>query len=285
MRRPDVRACLIGAVCFAIVAAGGSTSAVAASQDDAVLAADSALLAALGKKDKSAADKLLDQDFTWVDANAKERTRAQVLDSLPTAANSDVQPKVRLYGTAAVVKADQGKAYVMRIWVKRRAGWRALLYQEVTLESMPPIPPAPPGTSTECDNPCKNYPYQAKTKTEKEILASLHGVITGLVYHDPDSYGANTADEFEATVSQFKKVFTRSERLVLIQQQQKAGAPPAIMAPVTSARMFDFGEAVVLKQYQTTRNGKHDVNTRMWTRRSGRWLLLFSFETIGGEAL
>src|ERR1700693_1429296 len=281
MRRSYVKAFLMSAVCFALVSAGGYASAVAANEDDTVLAADTALLAALGKMDKSAADKLLDRDFTWVDANAHERTRSQVLDSLPTAANADVQPKVRLYGTAAVVKADRGKAYVMRIWVKRPAGWRALLYQEVTLESLPPIPPPPPGTGTDCDNPCKNYPYQPKNKMEKEVLASLHGVITGLVYHDPDSYDANTADEFEATVSPYNKVLTKPERLALLQQQHKAGAPPAIMAPVTSARMFDFGEAVVLKQYQTTRNGKHDVNTRMWTRRNGRWQLLFSFETIG----
>jgi len=149
MRRFYVNAFLISTACFAIVAAGGSTSAVAASEDDTVLAADSALLAALGKMDKSAVEKFLDRDFTWVDANASERTRAQVLDSLPTAVNADVRPKVHLYGTAAVVKADRGKAYVMRIWVKRQSGWRVLLYQEVTLESLPPIPPAPPGTSTD----------------------------------------------------------------------------------------------------------------------------------------
>jgi hypothetical protein len=281
MKRFYLNAFLIGALCFAIVAAGESTSAVAASEDDAVLAADSALLAALGKGDKSAANKLLDRDFTWVDANANERTRAQVLASPPAAENADVQPKVRLYGDAAVVKADRGKAYVMRIWVKRGSAWRALLYQEVTLESLPPNPPAPPGGSTDCDNPCKNYPYQAKNKTEKEVLASLHQVIMGLAFHDPESYDAGTADEFEVTISTSKTVFTKPDRLALIRQQQKAGTPPGIPAPVTSAKMFNLGNAVVLKQYQTTRNGKHDVNTRMWTQQGDRWLQLFSFETIG----
>jgi len=87
--------------------------------------------------------------------------------------------------------------------------------------------------------------------------------------------------EFELTNSEFNKVFTKPERLAFLRQQQKAGAPPAIPAPVTSARIFNFGEAVVLKQYQTMRNGKHDVNTRMWTKRGGRWQLLFAFETIG----
>lgn len=103
----------------------------------------------------------------------------------------------------------------------------------------------------------------------------------GLANHDPNSYGANTAEEFEVTISVSNKVFTKPDRLALLRQQQKAGVPPAIPAPVTSARMFNFGEAVVLKQYQTTRSGKHDLNTRMWNKRDGRWLLLFSFETIG----
>src|SRR5260370_41130922 len=53
--------------CIAILSALMSKPAVAA--DDAVVQADHALVQALEKGDKAAAEKLLDADFTWMDAD------------------------------------------------------------------------------------------------------------------------------------------------------------------------------------------------------------------------
>ncbi len=274
-------AVVVGIVCFGIVALVELRPVVAADEQQAVLAADAAFLQAIAKGNKAAVGNLLEPDFLWVDTNANQQNRAQVLQKLPPVENADVEPKVNLYGGVAVVKADLGKAHVMRIWVKRPAGWRALVYQEVTLGSQPPRPPLPPGANTDCDNPCKHYPYTPKNQTEKDVLAAMHGVIMGLAYYDVDAYVPNTADDFEMTMSVSPKVVTKAERLAGFARQKQAGDPPSINDPTTSAQMFDFDGAVVLIAKWITRSGQHDVDTRMFVQRNGRWVLLFGFETMG----
>ena len=272
---------IICVACFGMLAAVEIRPVFAAGEEQAVLAADAAFLQAIAKGNKAAVDKLLDPDFLWVDTNSNQQNRAQVLQKFPPVENADVEAKVKLYGGVGVVKADRDKAHVMRIWVKRPAGWRALVYQEVTSGSQPPRPPLPPGANTDCDNPCKNYPYTPKNQTEKDVLAAMHGVIMGLAYYDVDAYVASTADDFEMTMSVSPKVVTKAERLTGFAKQKAAGDPPTINDPTTSAQMFDFDGAVILIAKWPTRDGLHDVNTRMFVPRNGRWVLLSGFETFG----
>jgi hypothetical protein len=165
--------------------------------------------------------------------------------------------------------------------VKRPAGWRTLVYQELTLGSAPPRPPLPPGVNADCENPCKNYPYTPKNETEKQVLAAMHGVIMGLAYHDIDAYDQNTAEDFEMWLSVSPKVITKPERLAGFAREKREGAPPTINDPTKSAQMFDFDGAVILIAKWPTRDGLHDVNTRLFVHRNGRWLLRFGFETFG----
>ncbi len=281
MNRSIRNAVVIGVVCFSIVTTAGPRPAAAADEKQAVLAADAAFLQAIAKGAKAALDKLLEPDLLWVDADANQHNRAEVLQNLPRVANADVEPNVNLYGDAGVVKAIRGQAHVMRIWVKRPAGWRALVYQEVTLGSQPPRPPLPPGASTDCDNPCKHYPYTPKNETEKQVLDAMHGVIMGLAYYDVDAYTQSTADDFEMTMSVSPKVVTKAERLKGFARQKAAGDPPAINDPTTSAQMDDFDGAVFLIAKWMTRSGQHDVDTRLFVPRNGRWVLQFGFETMG----
>lgn len=65
------------------------------------------------------------------------------------------------------------------IWVKRPAGWRALIFFDVAMNP-PGSEPAPnprpdladPAATTNCVNPCKTLPYTPKTVQEKEALRS-----------------------------------------------------------------------------------------------------------------
>ena len=274
MNRFIRNAVVIGVVCFGIVAAVELRPVAAADEKQAVLATDATFLQAIAKGNKAEVDKLLEPDFMWVDANANQWTRAEVLQKLPSVANADVEPKVNIYGQVAVVRADRDKAKVMRIWVKRPAGWRTLVYQELVLGSAPPRPPLPPGVNADCDNPCKNYPYQPKNQTEKDVLAAMHGVIMGLAYYDVDAYDASTADDFEMVMSVNPKVLTKADRIAFLTK-------PSINDPTRSAQMFDFDGAVILIAKWPTRDGLHDVNTRMFVQRNGRWVLLSGFETFG----
>jgi hypothetical protein len=99
-----------------LAAATGKTVAAASEQD--VLQADHALVQAIGSADKKALGGLLDSNFTWTDSAGKVLTKAEVLKSLPApAAGYDAEAKERTYGQVAVVQANSGKVYVLRLWV------------------------------------------------------------------------------------------------------------------------------------------------------------------------
>ncbi len=55
-----------GIACVGLMASWASVPAIAA--DDAVITADKAVVAALAKGDKVAANKWLDPDFSWIDS-------------------------------------------------------------------------------------------------------------------------------------------------------------------------------------------------------------------------
>ena len=107
-----------------------------AADDQALAKADQSFVAAAGKADKAALGKLLDASFEWTDADGKTLTRAGALQDLPkllTSGGSDAQVTVHTYGEVGVVRVDDGLAHVLRVWVKRPAGWKAMVYQEVSL--------------------------------------------------------------------------------------------------------------------------------------------------------
>ncbi|MGH9679490.1 MAG: hypothetical protein ACRD4Y_06040 [Candidatus Acidiferrales bacterium] len=66
MNRTLKNATLVWVACAGVLAALASRPAAAA--DDAVVKADQAVVAALAKGDKAAANKWLDPDFTWIDS-------------------------------------------------------------------------------------------------------------------------------------------------------------------------------------------------------------------------
>ena len=281
MNRFIRNAVVIGVVWFGIVGAVELRPIAAADDSQAALAADAAFLQAIAKNDKVSVEKALEPDFLWVDANANQWTRAEVLQKFPPVMDADVKPNVKLYGQVAVVKAERDKDKVMRIWIKRPAGWRTLIYQELVMESAPARPPLPPGVNADCYNPCKHYPYEPKNQIEKEVLESMHGVIMGLAYWDVDAYDKSTAEDFEMTMSLSKRILTKADRIAYLKHQKETGAPPAINDPTRAAYMFDFDGAVILLAKWPTRDGLHDVNTRMFVQRNGRWVLLSGFETFG----
>ena len=67
---------------------------------------------------------------------------------------------------------DAGRAHLLRVWVKRPEGWKAIVYQEVmSLEAPPSFAPS---AGKDCENPCKMIPYQAE---ERDGAAGCHGVL------------------------------------------------------------------------------------------------------------
>lgn len=244
----------------------------------AALQGDHALIQAFASADTSALSQLLDPEFTWIDANGKSLTRGQVLEGLPNLANANVEPQLFTYDHVAVLRASRERLHVLRIWVHREAGWRALLYQEVRqVQKAEPLPSTPTAAGA-CENPCKSIPFAPETQSEKEAIASWQGVMRAIANNDADAYAPLLADEFTATDTHHDRPYTKSDRLAQIRKQKLAlgrSVPPEL----TSARMFDFGETVMMIAREQRPGAKSYFNTRMWVKRGSAWQMLFSFNT------
>src|SRR5260370_6652989 len=161
-----------------------------------VALADRVFVHAFEKKDTAALKEMLDTEFIWIDSSGQRLNRAGLLENIPAIANSDVAAQIHSYRDAVVVRADRGRMNVLRIWVKRATGWRAVLYQEVL--QVEKSEPAGGKRAAECVNPCKTIPYQPQTPAEKEAVASWQGVMRAMADNDADAYASLIADEFSA---------------------------------------------------------------------------------------
>jgi hypothetical protein len=63
--------------------------------------------------------------------------------------------------------------------------------------------------------------------------------------NDADAYARLIADEFTATDTHHTRPFSKSDRLAQIQKMKLTGAHSA-PSPLVSARMFDFGQSVMM---------------------------------------
>lgn len=244
-------------------------------QQVTVAQADAALLHALARRDRTAVAALLDPGFIWIDSQGKSQERAMVVQNFPSPANAGEPIQVREYGNAAVVRADRERKHVLRVWVRRPAGWRALLYQEVLQVAKSETPG--PGSS-DCENPCRSIPFTPQTENEKAAIASWQGVMRAMANNDADAYARLIADEFTATDTHHSRPFSKADRLAQIQKLKQTGAHSA-PPPLVSARMFDLGQTVLMIAREQRPSGKPYFNTRMWVSRDGRWQMLFSFNT------
>ena len=269
------RVILAALVCSGVFAAAASGYAAGIADEPTAVQADHAFVEAVGKADTRAFDRLLDADFTWIDSNGVSRSKAQVLENLPALKNGEVEIQARDYGRAAVVRANRGRVQVLRVWVKRPEAWRLVLYQEVTLAAQPERVAT---GSSDCENPCRTIPFEPKTESERAAIASWQGVMKAMANNDAEAYAPLIADEFTATDTHHTAALNKSERIAQINKQKQTrtnAAPP----PLLSARMFDFGETVMMIAREQRAEAKPYFNTRMWVQRDGRWQMLFSFNT------
>ena len=266
----------ISLLCVSLLAIAGAR-AFGANDEEAVLKADRGFAEAAAKADTGAMGKLLDADFSWTDAAGKTFTRAQTLASTPAPSirsETDSQRTHRNYADVELIQARDGRANILRIWVKQPSGWRLLAYQEATLTSGTPTPI--PGTAETCDNPCKSLPYKPKNDTERQVLTGYMALQTATVYHNSADWGKYVADEFSAASSNSNKVLDKQGRMADLERSKMAGYAPM---PVEKLQLFDFAEAVVLESQHQPLSGKPVHITRLWIKRDGRWLEAVSYQT------
>jgi hypothetical protein len=245
--------------------------------DQQMIQADRDLVQAFARADKSALEKLLDADFTWIDFEGKTRTKAQVVRDPPKPAitnEKDAQLKQYTYGELGDVQANLGKAHVLRVWVKRSGGWKTIVYQEVMSLDAPPS--VTPGAGKDCANPCKSVPYQPTNETERQVVTAYSKLETAAMAHNSAVFATLVADEFVAASSNSNKVSDKRGRMEDFDHSKMSGVAPT---PLMSARMFDFGGAVLMTSEHKPDRGKPLRVTRIWVKRDGSWVETLSYQT------
>jgi hypothetical protein len=246
-----------------------------------VLRTDGALVAALANGDARAAAAWLDDEFTWVDCNGRildKQRAANTLPKPPLGGEAGLEPIGHHYGEVASIAVGRDKIFVLRIWVKRAACWRLLAYHEVSQNG--PAAPHGPGRK-EWDNPCHVIPYQPRNADERDCLAAWQRLEIAVMQHEPEVWAQHVADEFMVVGA--ARRHSKADRKAVIEQQMRSGANSA-PAPLLSARLFGFKDAMVMMCEHQPFHGKAARVSRVFIKRDGQWLMAISFQTTRQDA-
>jgi len=279
-----MRAQTVRFLAFAFLLAGSllfviSRNAFAADTDQAVLQADRKFVQVASLQNGSLLARMLDDDFTWTDADGKTLTSAEVLHSVPKPILGDetgVEVSQRTYGQVGAVNASRGKVHILRMWVQRPGGWRLLVYHEVKQLEQPSTS-AGSGVK-DCENPCKMVPFKPANEAEAAIIASWQALETGVTAHDAEAWAPHIADEFVQISSNSDHVISKAGRIETLNKQKASGVGSA-PAPLVSAKMFDFGDAVIMTCLHQPYSGKPIHVSRLWIKRDGKWIMSISYQT------
>ena len=249
--------------------------------DKGLIAADRALVSALASGDAAAPAHLLDNDFTWVDMHGRMANKEQLARKMPKPPLGDeagLTPALRHYGDVAAMTVDRDKVFVMRIWVKRNGAWRALVVHEVSQN----LPAAPHGAGRKYhDNPCHTLPYEPRNADERDCLAAWQRLEIAVMDHEPEVWASHVADEFMVVGA--ARRHSKADRKAVLEEQKKTDANSA-PAPLLSARMFNFPNAMVMTCEHQPFHGKANRVSRVFVKRDGAWLMAVSFQTTQEDA-
>jgi hypothetical protein len=276
MRRFLSGVLVIVVVSVGIIAALSTQRASAA--DDAIVQADHAIVAALEKGDQAAANKLLDADFTWIDADgvmwAKDDAfRAGLKPLIPN--GDDVKILEHKYGKVVWIQESQGKNYVAHFWVERPEGWRLLHSTEIAVRERD-FEPYRAAYEIPCENPCKAVPYKPLSAGEKAALDEWQEQESG-----PEMWEKHVADNLDQRVvstyggpspSKADRIAGMNKRKAANPNAPKVGAAPALWI-----RTWDFGDSVVMIACQPTYGEKAYWSSRVLAPVNGLWQMMESY--------
>jgi len=240
-----------------------------------------------GQSSPTLNEKILDPDFTWTDSSGKTLNKSEILRILSSGKglasesggiDDESKPDGRSAATAHIdgvvglVQEDNGKVYSLRIWIRRAGGWNLLLYQAVSIGAPPS---ADTGNGT-CENPCNTVPFQPRNEDEREVIHTYQAVERAVTAHDSAAWGAHIADEFFAVTSNSDRPVDKAKRMAGLDNQKVGGIAPF---PLVSARMFEFGDVMVMTSRQKPERGLPLHVTRVWFKRTGVWLEAYSYQT------
>jgi hypothetical protein len=256
----------------------------------AAASSDQAFVKAAAAGDARAAAAFLDQDFTWTSAGGQTLDAAHVRQALPTpaiaeaglprqgaaGASAGAQVAAYDYGAVDVVEVNSGKLHTLRVWVKRPAGWRLLVYQEVKSLDAPAAASAAPAAGSKCENPCGAVPYSPKSETERAVMKAYTSLEEAAMGGKAKEWNEVAADEIALVSANSDRTFDKATRSAAIAKASLGSVRPT---KLLSARLFEFGDAVVMKSEHQADSGQLLHITRVWVKRDGRWQETLSYQT------
>ena len=99
--------------------------------------------------------------------------------------------------------------------------------------------------------------------------------------HEPEVWAQHVADEFMVVGA--ARRHSKADRKAVIEQQMRSGANSA-PAPLLSARLFGFKDAMVMMCEHQPFHGKAARVSRVFIKRDGQWLMAISFQTTRQDA-
>jgi hypothetical protein len=196
----------------------------------------------------------------------------------------DVKVLERAYGQVGEIAVDSGRSHVLRLWVKRRAGWRALHFNEIVQPASQATSgdvavPSEAGVVTPCVNPCKSVPFQATSPSAQAAMTALQELDTGSANRDMDLWASRVLEECLIVDSAGTKPITKAERMAKTMQQKQTGADTNEAPPLLWAQLYDFGDTVVMLALHQPYKAKPYYATRLWVKQDGRFQLAASYHT------
>jgi hypothetical protein len=276
------------AICFAppigrVVAAAAPA---APADEQVVVQADRAFQDALAKKDSAAVGKLLDAKFAWTDtqgATHEKMDSLKMLDAMAADTQSDADLHTLFYGELGLVSGIHHDARLMRVWVKRPAGWRLMIYLDTPIGKRAPgaggarAGGGEEGGAGDCDNPCRTLPFKPETAADKAVITEWQKTKVDEWHPNIADWQTHIADEF--MIINENSARNKPERVKVGEEAQARGAG-APGAPILSMTMADFGSAVVMISHHVPyQGGKPYYNVRVFVNRDQHWPLVWSQQT------
>ncbi|HTC64490.1 MAG TPA: nuclear transport factor 2 family protein [Candidatus Saccharimonadales bacterium] len=264
----------IGILCAAFISTTCGRSTYAADGEQSLLQADRAAFGT-GSPIPALNDSLLDNNFTWTEPSGKTRDKSEILAAIRSKkqlAGETGRVVAHLHGQVGIIQENSEKIYGLHIWIKRRTGWNLLIYQAVSIGA-----PASGTPDLEiCDNPCDTVPFHPRNGDERDVIHTYQAVERAVTAHDSAAWGSHIDDDFFAVTSNSDRPLDKATRIAGLGNQKVGGIAPF---PLVSARMFEFGDTMVMTSRQQPLRGLPLHVTRVWFKQNGAWLEAYSYQT------
>jgi hypothetical protein len=257
------------------VSAGLAASSASAADDIAMLRQADRAAFAPGVAMPALNDAMLASNFTWTDSLGNTRGKREILEAVASRKHFETETgkiEARVHGQVGIIQESDEKVYVLRIWIKRGTRWRLLIYHAVSIGA----PPSAASDNEQCENPCNTVPFQPRTANERDVIHAYQAVERAVTAHDSAAWGSHIDDPFFAVTSNSNRPVDKETRMAGLDDRKVGGIAPF---PLVSARMFEFGDTMVMTSHQQPMHVLPLHVTRVWFKRNNSWLEAYSYQT------